>query len=857
MEDSTEASAVEQEPLVPRGNPPRWRAGLAIVAGGLLLGFANLVATYGSRTGVAVGLLATAVVTFGVLWTLGSFHDESDAPPLPLRQLLPGIATTVVAALATFFTLRLAVAGYLGPYTAGALMPLGFLGTVSGVGMTLGTLGVFADDRPFYRREGFWLIAIATIVLLPSLGSHSLVDPWETHYGEVAREVLARKDWISLWWVNEEWFWSKPILTFWMQALGMATLGVRYEAGGMLEAARSGLVPWPEWAVRFPFFLVTVGATYVLYKAVARTFGRRAGLLAGVALTTMPQWFLLSQQTMTDMPFVAGLSAALGFFLLGAHTPGEDRIVPRVVSVGSRRLSVSAHQLVLGAICVIVVPQVLYLLTRNFAVNVDPVFGVRVPPIAWTTDTFMFGSADNCGVVPGNKPCVRYAAVYPKVQPILQAAVWLFALVVVLYLEWGERRTRRLYFLSAFVCAAIATMGKGPAGIVLPAMAVVGYLVVTGRYRLLLDLEIAAGSTAFAAIALPWFSAMWIRHGWPFVDRLIFYDMYKRAFDHVHDTNKSDDVSFRYYVWQLGYATFPWVAWIPPALAFPLRADDAADDTSEQDADRRGVLALLVVWFVGSFALFSYMQTKFHHYIFPVVPALGMLVGIAADRALAARAATGADTHERRVTTVLGIAGALLVLLVARDMAVAREDQPSDARLIQLFTYLYERTWPANVSFSGWIWALAILSAIPLVALGIDKLRRGAVAAFAASAAACALWGLTVYMPTAAPHWGQRELVLRYMTESEAAPGPLVAYQMNWKGENFYTGNRVANFKETGDTFRSWLNKMKKDGQRTFYVLALPGRIRSLESELGATKELTRLTTPEQNNKFVLYRARF
>jgi len=35
---------------------------------------------------------------------------------------------------------------------------------------------------------------------------------------------LSRDDWISLWWAQENWFWSKPILIFWSEALSMGTL---------------------------------------------------------------------------------------------------------------------------------------------------------------------------------------------------------------------------------------------------------------------------------------------------------------------------------------------------------------------------------------------------------------------------------------------------------------------------------------------------------------------------------------------------------------------------------------------------------------------------------------------------------
>ena len=43
----------------------------------------------------------------------------------------------------------------------------------------------------------------------------------ETAEQDEAREILARDDWISTWWAHEKWFMSKPILVFWMAALGM------------------------------------------------------------------------------------------------------------------------------------------------------------------------------------------------------------------------------------------------------------------------------------------------------------------------------------------------------------------------------------------------------------------------------------------------------------------------------------------------------------------------------------------------------------------------------------------------------------------------------------------------------------
>ena len=53
-----------------------------------------------------------------------------------------------------------------------------------------------------------------------------------------SREILARDDWISLWWAQDGWFWSKPVLDMWIQAIAMATLGVHYQPDKMLHRRR-------------------------------------------------------------------------------------------------------------------------------------------------------------------------------------------------------------------------------------------------------------------------------------------------------------------------------------------------------------------------------------------------------------------------------------------------------------------------------------------------------------------------------------------------------------------------------------------------------------------------------------------
>jgi 4-amino-4-deoxy-L-arabinose transferase-like glycosyltransferase len=954
-----DAAEPEEDPqLLPVGNPLRpFRGTLALLAGAFVA-LCLMAAAPQYRFGVPLGALAILVATFGALDLAGTFDDPDDrvAGRATLATLARPLGLFIGGVASLWGLVSLAVDGRLSArfpvLTAGVLVPTSFMVMVVGAYQVAGAFGVWsvsssdgapsrwgrerpqtpgplrgapATPRPLLRRHGFWLVLFTTLLYLPLLGSHSLSDPWETHYGEVSREILSRNDWISTWWAQDGWFWSKPVLDFWIQALSMATFGVRYHSDQVLSAVQEGRIPWPEWAMRLPVFLLTLIAVYLLYKAVARVFGRRAGLLGGVVLVTMPQWFLLTHQTMTDMPFVAPMASAMALLLLGSHEDPDDEVRVYELSLGPVNLRFSGFHLVLGAILACALPQILYLVSRNVSLDMRG-FHAQL-------DSFMTGSPGNCGL-PGNEGC---RAAYPVVRglhPALQALIWAQALALVVYLNWGERRRQRLYFLAAWLFAALSTMAKGPAGFGLPVLCVLAYVFATWRWRDLLRIEITSGVLILLAVALPWYVAMYVRHGQPFTDRLIFHDMFKRAFTHVHDTNDGDDVSFRFYVWQLGYATFPWTGLLPAALVWWLRRREEGDLKSDASI-------FLVTWFLFAFALFSLMLTKFHHYILPALPPAAMLTGVLLDslieRTLPAKGETAASERPRldlalygaglvagtaamiwggsRIFTgrssaaigagavalglalivgsilvpgrslasqpdgalpasaggasafrdrfevvqlgAAGIAGAILVFVVGRDLSANLEGLPNQIRLMHLVTYNYRRPWPPSLDFTPTLWAFTAVAALLTFALVAARVRRHVVAGLLALGVTFGVWGLGVYFMKISPHWGQRETTIAYYQAALTAPGPLVAYQMNWKGENFYTGNHVPAFVSSGKKFQDYILDEKKKGVRTFYFVTEHGRTGTLTNELGPLKEFEKLTTPELDNKFLLVRARF
>jgi 4-amino-4-deoxy-L-arabinose transferase-like glycosyltransferase len=956
--DAADAATPKADDLIPRGNPLRLKRGLVTTLAGAVPALLLMAKNGQNAWGIPLGTLCVLVASWGVMDLLGTFDDdEATVATRTTFDEVKGPLLRTVAMVVAFAGALAAAQSAIGPWWLGAVTVTGtflaFVASVFDLGRAIGPWKTdeTGEERPLLQRHGFWVVAIGAVLYFPAMGLQSLWDPWETHYGEVAREILSKDDWISLWWAQDGWFWSKPVLNFWIQSLAMGSLGTHYHPDQMLLVG-SAAVAHPEWAVRAPNVLMTIAAMYLLYKGVAKVFGRRAGLLGALVLATMPDWFFLAHQTMTDMPFVSAMTAAMGLLLYGLNTEVGTKVRVYEVDAFGSKWRLSLWHLVFGAVLVCAIPQILYLISRNIELVVfgDGPKGFR---IHW--DEFRSGSGGgNCGL-PGNEACTMHSpASVPKsvgpnpdgftpsliryfggMEPSLQGILWAALIGALLWLNWGERRTRRIVYVAAWLAAAIATMAKGPAGFGLPMVCAFAYVATKKRWTELLRLEMLSGTLIILAVAIPWYVAMYVRHGSPFTDRLIFHDMFNRAFSHVHDTNEGDDTGIRYYIWQLGYALYPWTALAPLGLVWSFRRSDSAVSRRSAVGDAS---VMLVMWFLFAFALFSFMGTKFHHYIFPAVPPVAMLIGVVLDEmlgdaplvrtgtfakyaagltlgtaiatwgvsrffwgnvvgaakatatpgelsvsepsvvvaivvtaiglAIAAAAAmsfrAGDDgakedrerTHEGLMLGGAAVVGGLALFLVGRDLVIKPDgsDQPGAIRLLQLFTYNYRRPWPDSLNFEAILGGFTGVGALIAFAMGAKRWRRHAIAAFCAFAMVWGAWGLDVYMVKLSPHWGQHEVIETYYRDRKGPEEMLVAYQMNWKGENFYTGNHVPAFVSSGANFTNWLHQQRDKGAKVMYFITEHGRIGGLRGEVGA-KSFKELTDKTLCNKFVLVRA--
>ena len=161
---------------------------------------------------------------------------------------------------------------------------------------------------------------VGAVVCLPFLGSAGLWDPWETHYAEVGRQMLARADLVHPYW-EHAYFFSKPPLVPWLSALGLFVSGAQ-------PWGSPGEGPLPlgvEWFIRLPSALLMLFAAALFADAVGRHSTERIGLLTAVAWWTMPLVCFISRQVMTDGPFVSCLMISLAGALRAELEPRPAR----------------------------------------------------------------------------------------------------------------------------------------------------------------------------------------------------------------------------------------------------------------------------------------------------------------------------------------------------------------------------------------------------------------------------------------------------------------------------------------------------------------------------------------------------
>ena len=367
------------------------------------------------------------------------------------------------------------------------------------------------------------------------------------------------------------------------------------------------------------------------------------------------------------------------------------------------------------------------------------------------------------------------------------AALLQFALAARDTESWSARRR----FLWFYALSALAVLTKGLTAVAIPVLAVALYVLVTWDWRFLKRIRLGQGALLFVLIAVPWFVYKTAQHGWLFLDEFVVYHHLERAAGLIQKPNDT----FELYVKVLGFALFPWSAFLPFALVGALRWD-------RRDLDPRSRADLLLFLFTAVVFLgFTLSSTKFHHYPFPAVPLLALFIG----RFLAGLGEPGGSRVELRLSLLLS---ALVLLVLANDLMTSFKP------LLQLFVYgpYQGRKLPAEIQpYLTFTICFAAIGAVMLAGL----LRRRLCAIHAGLLAVPAIVFLLVVnfqvVPPVAPVFSLSDLHRSY-ERNRTGPDAPVCDRNSWlrRSATFYFGTGVELFRDDAGAVRF----LRKPGQR-------------------------------------------
>ncbi len=255
----------------------------------------------------------------------------------------------------------------------------------------------------------------------------------------------------------------------------------------------------------------------------------------------------------------------------------------------------------------------------------------------------------------------------------LTDSVLIFFTTLSLYGFWmglhGEGRERHFVWLF-YVGMALATLTKGPVGVILPFLTSALYLTLTRRWGEYWHQGYPlAGTLVLAMLALPWYAAMLAIHGSAYTA-----PAQAHTIGRFLSPMEGHGFGLFFYFPVLFLGFFPWSGLLPAALYFAFRGwreergkgqggkgvtDNLATSLSRYPATPIHELDFFAaLWVVSVFLFFTASATRLPHYIGPLFPAAALLTASFWHRSLVEPATPGIRAS---IHTMMGLGFALAI----------------------------------------------------------------------------------------------------------------------------------------------------------------------------------------------------
>lgn len=215
-------------------------------------------------------------------------------------------------------------------------------------------------------------------------------------------------------------------------------------------------------------------------------------------------------------------------------------------------------------------------------------------------------------------------------------------------------RTERNWMWLAWSGAALAFLSKGLVALILPALTLLVYSVVSREFSAWRRLHIGSGLPLFLLLVLPWLIAVSLANP-EFPHFFFVHEQFERFLSNIHDR----DGPWWYFLPFLLLGSLPWTF-----IALHRLTTEWQLDAAQPGFQTR---RFLIVWIVTVIGFFSLSHSKLPPYILPVIPMLALLLGDICTRL----AATALRLHLLVMASMLLVL-ALVVCLLPDNIAGAK-----------------------------------------------------------------------------------------------------------------------------------------------------------------------------------------
>jgi 4-amino-4-deoxy-L-arabinose transferase-like glycosyltransferase len=180
--------------------------------------------------------------------------------------------------------------------------------------------------------------------------------------------------------------------------------------------------------------------------------------------------------------------------------------------------------------------------------------------------------------------------------------------------EEAPKDIRRHSIYGFYIGMALATLTKGPVGLILPLLVSLFYLLVLRDWKKMKAMKLLPGMLLFAVLVLAWYLlAVW-KGGQVYLNETLFkhtLNRYSEGWSHVRP--------FYYFFTNFPVDFLPWFVLLPGAIGYGF---------SRKEPEKRKAFLFCLVWFAVIFVFFTLSKGKRALYVLPLYPAASLMIGM-------------------------------------------------------------------------------------------------------------------------------------------------------------------------------------------------------------------------------------